>query len=156
MYDEMSMGTTAPWNEECVQVGEDGYLERAREEAQRFIELIRQKLGPEPPGARLRVKSCPHDFGTYLDVVVGYATEDEEAAEYAYLCESEGPRTWDDSAPLSKKPCEVTGYLEASVSVEAVSVHMAEVQGKRIFREKAKAAGLNDMDIDVLARKTGG
>ena len=66
MYDEMSMGTTDPWNEECVQVGEGSYLERAREEAPRFIELIRPKLGPEPPGARLKIKRCLHDFAAYL------------------------------------------------------------------------------------------
>ena len=94
-YDEMGIGPT-PCDEKCAQVGEENYHERAREESRRFIELIRKKLGPEPPGARLTITSNPHDFGTYLDVVCRFQEGDEEALAYALLCESEAPRTWQE------------------------------------------------------------
>ena len=59
-----------PVEEDCAQVGTDDYTARARAECQRFITLLRKKFGPEPDGARLAVKSFPHDFGDYFEVVV--------------------------------------------------------------------------------------
>ncbi len=98
--DYMELGP-APCEEDCVQVTrKGGYLLKMREECLRFIELIRKKLGPEPEGARLSVKSNPHDFGTYLDVVCYYDDEDDEARRYAYRCEREAPRTWTDDKPI--------------------------------------------------------
>ena len=64
MRDYVSIGS-APSDEDCVAVGSEDYYKKARAECQRFIEVIRKKLGPEPSGARLVVKSFPHDFGTY-------------------------------------------------------------------------------------------
>ena len=153
----MSLGP-APCDEKCAMVGEPDYYERARPESQRFIEAIRAKLGPEPPGARLKLKSCPHDFGTYLDVECEFDDGDEEARTYAYLCESEGPRTWDDTGPLAKKCYEVLAYLEVSVTVDAPSKHMAEVQGKHLIEKQTKQAGLNILpfDIDTTAREIRG
>lgn len=88
---------SAPCNEECVSVNPDvDYLPAMRQECLRFMDLIRKKLGPEPEGAHLSVKSNPHDFGTYLEVVCYYDDQDEEASRYAYGCESEAPKTWDD------------------------------------------------------------
>ncbi|MCL6564182.1 MAG: hypothetical protein K6U87_14365 [Firmicutes bacterium] len=93
MRGEMSIGP-APANEPCAQVGQPGYAERAREECRRFIDLIRRTVGPEPPGARLRVAACPHEFGTYYEVVVEYDDEDEAAVDYAFRVEREAPATW--------------------------------------------------------------
>ena len=96
MRDYMELGS-APCNEDCVSVTRDGdYLPAMRQECLRFIDLIRKKLGPEPEGARLTVQSNPHDFGTYLEVVCYYDDQDEEARRYAYRCESDAPKTWDD------------------------------------------------------------
>ena len=96
MRDYLSIAS-APYDEPCVQVNSQGdYHEDMKAECRRFMELIRKKLGPEPPGARLAVKSNPHDFGTYYDVVCYYEDGDEEAANYAYRCEGDTPRTWDD------------------------------------------------------------
>ena len=66
-----------------------------RAECKRYIELIRQVCGEEPEGARLAIKSNPHDFGTYLDVVCWYDDDNEEAADYAWGLESMAPATWD-------------------------------------------------------------
>jgi len=53
-----------------VQLGTDDLHGRGpRAECQRFIALLRKQFGPEPDGARLAVKSFPHDFGDYLEVV---------------------------------------------------------------------------------------
>ena len=113
----------APCDEPCAQVGEPDYYLRAKEECARFIVLIRKKLGEEPPGARLAVKSNPHDFGTYYSVVCHFEDNDEEARRYAYLCESDAPSTWQDDAPLTKKLYSVKVYLDCilTVQVEAES-----------------------------------
>lgn len=86
---------SAPAMENCVQVGEDNYLPRMYEECKRFRELIRKINGPEPPGARLKIKLFDHDFGPYYQVVVEYLETDEEAAEYAYMCEENLPDYWE-------------------------------------------------------------
>lgn len=93
MRGELSIGP-APANEPCAQVGVPGYAGRARDECRRFIDLIRRAIGPEPPGARLRVKGFLHEFGTYYEVVVEYNSEDEAAVDYAYRVEREAPATW--------------------------------------------------------------
>ena len=93
MVDSLSIGPV-PSEEECAQVGEDNYMERAQSECARFIALIRKAIGPEPGGARLKIQHCPHDFGTYLDVVCSFDTDNPAAVEYAYRCESDAPTMW--------------------------------------------------------------
>ena len=96
MQDFIEIGS-APYDEECVQVNRtEDYLGPMRDECLRFKDLIRRKLGPEPDGARLSIKSNPHDFGTYLEVVCYFDEDNEEAREYAFRCEAESPRTWND------------------------------------------------------------
>src|SRR5262249_15790357 len=77
----------APTEEDCVCVGEDDYLPRAREECRRFISLLRKKFGPEPEGARLPVQSFLHDLGNYLEVVCYFDEALPESVEYAMHCE---------------------------------------------------------------------
>jgi hypothetical protein len=62
-----------------------------------LIGQIRRELGEEPAGARLRIKSNPHEFGNYLEVVCNYDDSNEEAADYAYRCEDTAG-DWDDVA----------------------------------------------------------
>jgi hypothetical protein len=85
-----------PIEEDCVGVGEEDYMPRARAECTRFIALLRKKFGPEPEGARLAVKSFPHDFGDYLEVICYFDENLPESVEYAYQCEDNLPATWDD------------------------------------------------------------
>ncbi len=95
---------SAPYEEECVQVERTGvYIGPMKAECRRFLELIRKKLGPEPEGASLSIKGNPHDFGTYYEVICYYDDENEEAAAYAYRCESDAPKTWDDDKPIEKE-----------------------------------------------------
>ncbi len=93
MRDYMTLGPV-PCNEECEQLGPNYDPVHARAECKAYIEAIIKKLGEPPMGASLGVKSFPHDFGTYMEVVVNYYDDDEEATEYAYNAESEAPATW--------------------------------------------------------------
>lgn len=95
MIDYMEIGPT-PSDEECAQVGSEGYEVRARAECERFIALIRKTVGEEPNGAKLVVKRSPHDFGTYYEVAVKFASDIPEAVEYAYLVERMAPDSWDE------------------------------------------------------------
>jgi hypothetical protein len=97
MRDWIDVGS-APATEPCAQVGRDGYYGQARRECQAYVALLRRTLGPEPLGARLTVRSNPHDFGSYLSVVCEYDAEHPEAIDYAFRCESDGPREWDERA----------------------------------------------------------
>ena len=64
-------------------------------------------VGEEPENAHLAIKSNPHDFGTYYEVVCHFDDDDEEAAKYAYRCESEAPSQWDDPPPTDQQPTRV-------------------------------------------------
>ena len=97
MQDFMTLGT-APIDEPCAQLGQDDYYDKVKAECRRFIQLLRQTFGDEPPGARFALKSFEHDFGTYYEVVCLFDTNDEEAAHYAFRCEDELPTTWEMSA----------------------------------------------------------
>ena len=85
-----------PVEEECAQVGTAEYHTKARAECLRFITLLRTKFGLEPEGARLAVKSFPHDFGDYLEVVCYFDETLPKSVEYAYRCEANLPANWDD------------------------------------------------------------
>lgn len=80
--------------EDCAQVGREGYHEQALAECRAYIAAIKKKLGEPPAECRLRVKSNPHDFGTYYSVVA--ECDDETGYEYALRAESEAPQTWDE------------------------------------------------------------
>jgi hypothetical protein len=97
MRDWIDIGSSPP-GEPCAQLGEAGYWEQAKREGRAYIALLRRSLGEEPTGARLSVRSNPHDFGTYLSVVCYFDTDSKEAADYALRCESQGPEYWDELA----------------------------------------------------------
>jgi hypothetical protein len=96
MMEYVVIGST-PTEEDCVQVktGTD-YLPAMRKECRRYLDLLRRKFSKEPDGARLRIKEFPHDFGPYLEVVCEYDSDKEEAIEYAFRCENDSPRTWEE------------------------------------------------------------
>lgn len=100
MNDFVDLGSTTPPEESCAQVGsrEYDYYDRARKEARAYVNQLRRMFGNEPDGARLSVKSHPHDFGNYLTVVCFFDPDDKQAADYAQKCESDGPAEWDEEA----------------------------------------------------------
>ena len=135
MKDCMSIGS-APCNENCVQVNPEGdYHEAMRAECRRFLELIRKKLGVEPPGARLAVKANPHDFGTYYDVVCWFDDEYEEARHYALRCERDAPTTWEDD---KLSPEEEAAEKARQETLEQICrVCGEEIEDPELFREHA-------------------
>ena len=95
MRDYIELGS-APSDEDCVQVNPSvDYYPLMQEECQRFLALIRQTMGVEPDGARLALKSFAHDFGTYIEVVCHFDTENSRSMQYAFECEANLPRTWE-------------------------------------------------------------
>lgn len=103
MRDHISIGCS-PTDEECAQVGSEDYYERARKECIRFISLIRKVCGPEPElsTAQLKIKSNPHDFGDYLDVVCYFDDDDQLGIDYAFHVEGNTPETWDEEKDTRK------------------------------------------------------
>lgn len=98
MRDFIEIGPV-PCDEDCQQVGAASYDPvRARLECQCFIEQLRRQFGPEPEGARLRIKSNPHDFGNYLEVVCHFDDAYPDSVEYTFKCEGEAWATWDNES----------------------------------------------------------
>ena len=91
--DYLTLGPT-PCDEDCAQVGSENYYSRAREECRRYLDLLRKLFGQEPKGAQLAIKSFPHDFGSYHEVVIWYDDQFPESIEYAFQMEGNLPETW--------------------------------------------------------------
>jgi len=91
MKDYLSLGTT-PVEENCVQLTDEKYMLKANEECRKFISLL-EKTFPKTRGM-YSIKRCPHDFGTYLDVIINYDDENEKETELALEVEGNIPSTW--------------------------------------------------------------
>lgn len=92
--DYLTIGSSPP-DEDCVQVGSANYSAESRLECARYIGAIRRFCGPEQGTARLSIKSFPHDFGSYTEVVCYYEESDPIGFAYALHVEGGGPATWD-------------------------------------------------------------
>ena len=100
MRDYIEIGAV-PCEEQCQQVGTEGYDPvRARLESRVFMHQIRRTIGIEPDGARLALKSFPHDFGSYIEAVCYYDDSMPLSVEYAFKCESDTPIRWDETSKV--------------------------------------------------------
>lgn len=110
MKDYLNIGCT-PYDEPCAQVGSENYNKLSTIECRAFTHqcerALAKKFGEEYT-VIVRIKSFPHDFGTYKEVVVEYdENNDKEHAQALYL-EGEADLTnWDDEA---KQELEEAGY----------------------------------------------
>lgn len=100
--DTFDLLTTTPANVECAQLGSEDYHNRSKQEAERYIKALRKVYGPEPKNTKLRVKSNPHDFGSYLTVVCDFDSDDEVSTNYAYSLE-DGMEEWPDDGSEKQK-----------------------------------------------------
>jgi hypothetical protein len=57
--------------------------------------LLERTFGKPPRGACFGVKSFPHDFGSYYEVVIHFDDDYDEAADFAYEVERNLPETWE-------------------------------------------------------------
>jgi len=96
MRDYIDIGPT-PVDESCEQLGPNYNPARAKAECRAYINQLRRVYGEEPEGARLRITSNPHDFGTYHEVVCNFDDEYPASVEYAFKLE-EGCENWDEEA----------------------------------------------------------
>lgn len=97
MREYLTIGSS-PYGEDCAQVGSDGYDGKSRKECQAYKNQLIRQFGEEPDGARISVKSFPHDFGSYREVICYFDDAKPAAVEYAFKLEGEGPELWDDAA----------------------------------------------------------
>lgn len=93
MIDHIELGPVPP-DEDCAQIGEPNYGENARKECRRYIALLREVMGPPPDGSALVIRANHHDFGRYFEVICQFDDSVQEAVEYAFRLESDGPRKW--------------------------------------------------------------
>lgn len=117
MIESLHIGST-PYDEPCVQVA-DGCdnLPAMRLECKAFIQALRSKIGLEPIGARLVIRTHSHDFGPYADVSCDYDTTKPLAQSYAFDCERFAPATWAE-----------VGMDVRHVADSASSLHIVDVQ----------------------------
>ena len=85
---------TVPAGEPSMRVGESGYADIAFAQCRRHIALLRHMLGPEPDGARLRVRRSDQEIDPYVDIVVEYDNANDSARAYAVRCDRDAPRRW--------------------------------------------------------------
>ena len=90
MKDYLCLGPV-PAEEDCQQVGMDSYdYQKDTANLWRYRDMLRERW----PEAHFAIKSFPHDFGTYREVVVYYDTEDNDPI--VYEVEANLPKTWDE------------------------------------------------------------
>jgi hypothetical protein len=99
MRDYLDLSPT-PVGEPCALVEPTGdYLQRMKAECRAFAHQL-ERTFPQAieAGCSFRIKSNPHDFGSYLEVQVRFDDDDEHQTHWAFMIENELPETWDDQA----------------------------------------------------------
>lgn len=96
MRDYITISAT-PLGESCAQVGTDNYNEQSRIEtkvfAQQCIRVLEEQF--DEIACLISIKSFPHDFGSYREVVAYFDGEDDNSVKQAYWLESHTPEEWD-------------------------------------------------------------
>lgn len=88
-----------PVDEDCAQLGTDGFRKQATKEMTAFCgQLYRQFPLAKEKGVYFRIKWENHDFGQYGEVVAAYDQDDDEAMNYALFVEHNIPERWDEEA----------------------------------------------------------
>lgn len=94
MKDYISLGPT-PCDEECAQVGDNDYSLKSKEECRKYKQLLLNKFGEPPEGARFLIKNFSHDYGSYSEVVISFDSDNREALSFAIEVENNLPSKWD-------------------------------------------------------------
>lgn len=106
---------SAPWEEDCAQVGEEDYSVRVRKELNAYKAQILRHY-PKPVNddqAVIKVSYNQHEFGAYRELEIVFDPASKEACEWAYQVEADPKAAlarWDDEAQL---------MLDASSAVSA-------------------------------------
>ena len=129
----------APETEPHARVGDSGSANVGFLQCRRYIALLRLAIGPEPDGARLRVRRSDDDFDPYIDVVVEYDDQNPAASAYALRCEREAPTRWRET--LGPTPESAT-MPERSRSPEAPDLSSIVTGARAAGRETGPDAAL--------------
>lgn len=92
---------SVPLDEECQQVGMPTF---SRQKETLELQACKAQIERENKqlfdtrNIRLSVKSNPHDFGTYRELVLKFNDEDEDACDAAYRIEACLPEKWDEES----------------------------------------------------------
>lgn len=100
MNDYLNIGSV-PYDEDCAQVGSEDYETRSRLECVAFREQCKRVLADKFDDVCIivSIKSFPHDFGTYREVVAIYDPDNQQEVEQAlYLESAEELENWDKEA----------------------------------------------------------
>jgi len=97
MRDNLTLDPT-PSGEECAQIGSDNYMARAQKECDAYLHQLERTFPVMPEDTYFAVKRNPHEFGTYLEVVVFFETEDEASSNFAFAVDGDKPTHWDEEA----------------------------------------------------------
>ena len=94
-HDYISLGS-APYDEDCAQVGSPDYEHRAKLECRRYKRQLERDF-PIPDGinAEYSIKRFSHDFGSYYEVAIVYNEEDEASLDFAYDMADHTPARWE-------------------------------------------------------------
>jgi len=112
----LEIGPT-PNGEDCAQVGSDDYSIKSRVEGRAYAHQLMRMFPNPPDGVTFTLKSFPHDFGSYLEVVVKYPIDNEEAENFAFNVENNAPENWDEEA---KAELTAKGYFNQSQPEESM------------------------------------
>lgn len=101
MKTEIIVLASAPFGEDCAQVGSADYEARAqveclayRAQLERILETHASQFTREAfLGCRLRIKSNSHDFGRYFEVVA--QCTNEASTDVAWWLQDNQPEHWD-------------------------------------------------------------
>jgi hypothetical protein len=97
--DFISIGCT-PASEDCVQVSNtEYYMDKMLAQCNRYKEMLQAKFA-DCNKVTIAVKTFPHDFGSYAEVVVKYDNEDIDALSQAIHIENNSPMYWTDTEPI--------------------------------------------------------
>ena len=88
--DYINIGPT-PADEGCLPAGHP----RARQENRIYLVQLQREF----PEARLMIKSFPHDFGTYYEVVAVYSEEEQE--KIALRVKEEASPVWSEESRIA-------------------------------------------------------
>lgn len=97
--DYIELGPT-PYEEDCVPVSKDeDYYPAMKAEC----EVYKRQLERMFPKGRFSIKSFPHEFGQYCEVIVRYDDTNEEETDMVFEIEDKLPANWDAQAKSELK-----------------------------------------------------
>ena len=97
MLEYQSLGPT-PAGEDCVQVGDPDYANKASKECSRYRALLKMKFPQAGAhGCKFVRQAFTHDFGTYYEISIQFDDSRLESCEFAYFVEGNIPEFWTDT-----------------------------------------------------------